>query len=149
MAYQRVSPLQIGELWAVAITLRIALIEHLTPLTQAIASSRRNREAGDRLADALLKLAVQADTQPNDLVQMLAHELGTAENYDRAFIVQLIQRLRDQDPDVRTAFDWLEQRLQAFHGTSTQQVVQLEIHRGGPGTVATSSRACECWRPRL
>ena len=35
-AYQEVQPLTIGELWAVAITLRIVLIENLTRLAEQI-----------------------------------------------------------------------------------------------------------------
>src|SRR6266550_3503701 len=40
-AYQRVQPLTIGELWAVAITLRIVLIENLRRLTDQITAGRR------------------------------------------------------------------------------------------------------------
>ena len=40
LAYQRVQPLEIGELWAVAITLRIVLIETLRRLTEGIVHGR-------------------------------------------------------------------------------------------------------------
>src|SRR5207237_1221839 len=39
-AYQRVQPLTIGELWAVAITLRIVLVENLRRAATRIVSSR-------------------------------------------------------------------------------------------------------------
>jgi cyclic beta-1,2-glucan synthetase len=42
-AYQRVQPLTIGELWAVAITLRIVLIENLRRLTDQITAGRAAR----------------------------------------------------------------------------------------------------------
>ena len=41
-AYQTVAPLSIGELWAVAITLRLALIENLRRLAITIARGRRS-----------------------------------------------------------------------------------------------------------
>ena len=44
-AYQRVQPLTIGELWAVAITLRIVLVENLRRLAARIASGPRRRDA--------------------------------------------------------------------------------------------------------
>ena len=53
-AYQRVQPLTIGELWAVAITLRIVLVENLRRAAARIVSSRAARQEADALADRLL-----------------------------------------------------------------------------------------------
>src|SRR5688500_4678301 len=53
-AYQRVQPLAIGELWAVAITLRVVLVENLRRLAEAIAHGRVARQRADALADDLL-----------------------------------------------------------------------------------------------
>ena len=46
-AYQRVQPLTIGELWAVAITLRIVLVENLRRAAERIVGSRVEREQAD------------------------------------------------------------------------------------------------------
>ena len=46
-AYQRVQPLTIGELWAVAITLRIVLVENLRRAAARIVSSRAARQEAD------------------------------------------------------------------------------------------------------
>ena len=53
-AYQEVQPLTIGELWAVAITLRIVLIENLSRLAELIVHSSEARHEADGLADRLL-----------------------------------------------------------------------------------------------
>ena len=53
-AYQRVQPLTIGELWAVAITLRIVLVENLRRAAERIVSNRLARHEADVLADRLL-----------------------------------------------------------------------------------------------
>ena len=53
-AYQRVQPLTIGELWAVAITLRVVLVENLRRLAESIVQSRGARQEADTLADSLL-----------------------------------------------------------------------------------------------
>ena len=53
-AYQRVQPLTIGELWAVAITLRIVLVENLRRSAERIVSGRAARQEADGLADRLL-----------------------------------------------------------------------------------------------
>ena len=53
-AYQEVQPLTIGELWAVAITLRIVLVENLRRIAKRVIDSRAGRRAADALADRLL-----------------------------------------------------------------------------------------------
>ena len=53
-AYQRVQPLTIGELWAVAITLRIVLVENLRRSAERIVNRRAARQEADALADRLL-----------------------------------------------------------------------------------------------
>src|SRR6185437_10043511 len=53
-AYQRVQPLTIGELWAVAITLRIVLVENLRRLAVDIVNYQATRETANALADRLL-----------------------------------------------------------------------------------------------
>ena len=54
LAYQRVQPLTIGELWALAITIRVVLVENLRRLADLIVGSQTSRDAADALADRLL-----------------------------------------------------------------------------------------------
>src|SRR5207253_9355457 len=89
-AYQKISPLSIGELWAVPISLRLALVENLRRLSTRIVSSRVEREEADKLADRLLEMAHR---QPGDLVPLLAERLMKRGRIRRAFVVQLTQRL--------------------------------------------------------
>src|SRR5712664_3930113 len=72
-AYQRVSPLSIGELWAVPISLRLALVENLRRLATRIVLSRGERDEADKLADKLLEIAQR---QPNELVPLLSARLS-------------------------------------------------------------------------
>jgi cyclic beta-1,2-glucan synthetase len=94
-AYQAVSPLSIGELWAVPISLRIALVENLRRLTTRIVSARAEREEADKLADKLLELIRR---QPDEVVPLLASRYGKRKTMSHTFAVQLTQRLREQDP---------------------------------------------------
>src|SRR5262249_29676910 len=52
-AYQKRSPLTIGELWAVPISLRLVLIETLRRIFDQNSARRRDRRAADALADRL------------------------------------------------------------------------------------------------
>ena len=62
-AYQRVQPLTIGELWALAITLRITLVENLRRLAEAIVAQLTASQLADSLADQILGMA-SGDAEP-------------------------------------------------------------------------------------
>ncbi len=128
-AYQRVQPLTIGELWAVAITLRIVLVENLRRAAARIVSSRAARQEADALADRLLGVNGHA-AEPDALI---GRDGGRA-SFSPAFAVQLVQRLRDQDPRVTPALHWLEERLVA-QGTTSDEAVRDEHQRQGASNV--------------
>ena len=127
--YQEVQPLTIGELWAVAITLRIVLVENLRRLAERMVHSRASREEADNLADRLLG-AGGHDGEPVEVV--LADYEGA--QFTDAFAVQLVHRLRDQDPRIMPALTWLDQRL-AARETTADEVVRDEHQRQGAATV--------------
>jgi cyclic beta-1,2-glucan synthetase len=128
-AYQTVQPLTIGELWAVAITLRIVLVENLRRVASRIVTSRAARQRADAIADRLL--GVNGQTADPDALS--AWKAGD-EQLAPAFAVQLVQRLRDQDPKVTPALVWMEDRLRA-QGTTSEALVQEEHSRQGASNV--------------
>jgi len=128
-AYQTVQPLTIGELWAVAITLRVVLVENLRRAAERIVSSRAARAAADHVADCLLGVN-GFDSEPEALVRH--HERNAT--LSAAFVVQVVKRLRDQDPRVTPALLWLETELSA-QGTTSDQVVHDEHQRQGASNV--------------
>jgi cyclic beta-1,2-glucan synthetase len=125
-AYQRVQPLTIGELWAVAITLRIVLIENLRRLADQMSAGRRARASADALADRLL---VSGDG-PSALEIDIATSTRLRGRLPEAFAAQLAKRLRDQDPRTTPGLGWLEERLR-LQGAAIDNVVQLEQQRQG------------------
>ncbi len=128
-AYQRVQPLTIGELWAIAITLRIVLVENLRRAADLIADRREVRQQADRLADRLLG----AGTRVAEPLANMFRELSDVP-LSPAFAVQLLQRLRDQDRGATPALHWLEDRL-AGAGTTADAVVRDEHQRQGASSV--------------
>jgi len=128
-AYQRVQPLTIGELWAVAITLRIVLVENLRRLAERIVSSRAACEEADRLADSLLGTGGQSLVAPAAVLRRFEKT-----PLARAFAVQLVQRLRDLDPKVRPILVWLDERL-AAQGTTADEIVHAEHQQQGAMSV--------------
>jgi len=128
-SYQRIQPLTIGELWAVAITLRIVLVENLRRAAQRIVSGSAARQQADEAADRLLGLQAPAAESVTAVLQPFGKK-----PLPPAFAVQLVQRLRDQDPRVTPALLWLEKRL-AAQGTTTDAIVRDELQRQGASNV--------------
>ena len=128
-AYQSVQPLTIGELWAVAITLRVVLVENMQRAARRIVSSRIARQEADVIADRLLGVNGQT-ADPDALVR--AH--GDESVVPAAFVVQLAQRLREQDPTVTPALVWLDKHL-ADRRTTYDDVVHEEHQRQGASNV--------------
>ena len=119
-SYQRVQPLTIGELWAVAITLRVVLVENLRRVSQRIVNSRNAREEADDVADSLLGTSGKPMVGPATVLRKFENK-----PLDRAFAVQLVQRLRDLDPKVGPILLWLDERLSA-QGSSADEIVRAE-----------------------
>ncbi|MDP1748084.1 MAG: glucoamylase family protein [Reyranella sp.] len=126
-AYQTVQPLSIGELWAVAITLRLVLVENLRRSAKRIMSRRLDREEADSVADRLLGVN---ETVPDPAVLAPYERRSLSEG----FIVQLVQRLRDQDPETTPAVRWLEERL-AREGMTAEELVRREHQLQGATNV--------------
>lgn len=140
-SYQKVSPLSIGELWAVAINLRLGLVENLRRLATRIVTARDERDAADALADRILTTVAK---EPSRLNLIIEAEKKNNEHLGRSFIVQLTLRLRDQDPTVLPVFNWLDEYL-AKEGLTVEQFVQFEHQRQAAaqvtvGNIITSMR---------
>lgn len=119
-AYQEVQPLTIGELWAIAISLRILLVENLRRMTEQIVRKREARQLADELADDLLGLGADGqDRAAASLRRLKRTTLPTAAR------VQLFQRIRDLDPAATPALRWLEDLL-AAQVTTAEEMVRLE-----------------------
>ena len=122
-AYQEVQPLTIGELWAVAITLRIVLVENLRRIAKRVMDSRAGRRAADGLADRLLGAGGRKAELPEAVLP--PHPQTT---FPDAFLVQLVLRLRDQDPSIAPALEWVDEQL-VRQETTADAVVRDEHHR--------------------
>jgi len=135
MAYQRVQPLTIGELWAVAITLRIVLIENLRRLADQIISEQTARDEADTLAAKWLKpidqqSALERHTFSVETNTLNFHQGPLAE----PFTAQLAKRLRGLDPRSSPLVGWLDEQL-SFQGETIDEMVQHAQQRQGAANV--------------
>jgi cyclic beta-1,2-glucan synthetase len=126
--YQTVQPLTIGELWAVAISLRLILIENLRRVSARIVTARRSREEADVFADQVLSAGGKTKLFADILRQIEERDLP------QPFVVQLVHRLRDQEGFPAQVLDWLKLTLEA-DGASFEGAVSDEHHRQGAANV--------------
>ena len=129
LAYQSVQPLTIGELWAVAITLRVVLVENLRRIARRVVDSRAGRRGADAIADRLLG----AGGRPVESAEAVLPPDRPAPFPD-SFLVQLVHRLRDQDPSIAPALTWLDDHL-TKQGTTADAVVRDEHQRQVSGSI--------------
>jgi cyclic beta-1,2-glucan synthetase len=126
--YQEVQPLTIGELWAVAISLRLILIENLRRVSTRIVTARRSREEADVFADQVLSAGGRTRLYADILRQI------EETNLSQPFVVQLVHRLRDQEGFPAQVLDWLKLKMEAG-GASFEAAVSDEHHRQGAANV--------------
>lgn len=127
-AYQRVQPLTIGELWAIAISLRIVLVENLRRLAEQIVTGQREREEADMLADSLLARGEGQSAAATDFLTRSSPPLSDI------FSAQLAKRFRDQDPGTTPALSWFNERLRQ-QGTTIDEMVQRAQQKLGASNV--------------
>lgn len=101
-SYERRKALTLGELWAVAINLRILLIENARRAAVAVSGATRARQQADDLADRLLGLD-GAEPQPFSVRILPAEQVSKP---SRAFCVQLLRRMSEQTG--AAVLDWLD-----------------------------------------
>ncbi len=104
-AYQSVTPLSIGELWAVPQMLRTALLENIQRLTLKAVSELREGELADFWANRLIT-ATRRD--PDQLYAILAELTETHRRPGHYFALELLDYLHDEESVLTPVRAWLE-----------------------------------------
>ena len=134
-SYQAVTPLTIGELWAIPITLRIALVENLRRFAYRIIQSREEREEAERLSDELIEIAGK---RPEEVLQFIARRLEKRTEFETAFVERFTRQLRDRDLAIAPAYEWLTNKLQE-RGSSVEHSVEAEYQSQATGQVTVGN----------
>jgi len=121
-AYQSVIPLQLGELWAIPIMLRLALIENLRRVAVRIAADRIDRNLADSWANQMIKIA---EDDPKSLILVIADMARSNPPMTTPFVAEFACRLQGQGPTLVLPLTWIEQLLSESHQT-IEQLVQTE-----------------------
>jgi cyclic beta-1,2-glucan synthetase len=118
-AYQTVSQLKLGELWAIPIMLRLALIENLRRVAAVISVDRRHRNLADSWAD---KITQVAEADPKNLILVIADMARSNPPMVSSFVAELVRRLQGQGPALALPLTWVEQQLAGSDSTIDQLI---------------------------
>lgn len=124
-AYQTIQPLTLGELWAIPIMLRLALIENLRRVAARVLADGGYREIAGRWADSITEIA---EHDPKSVVIGVADMARSNPPMVSAFVAELARRLQGQGPGLAMPLSWLEQRL-AEIGSNVEHQVQIEAQQ--------------------
>ena len=119
-SYQTVTPLRLGELWALPIMLRLALIEGLRGIVSAVTSGRTDRQAAKYWVDRMLATATDA---PSRVVSVLAEMIEAKPSLTTPFVAEFSTRLQGKGTALLFPVAWLEQRL-SEQGETIEHIFQ-------------------------
>ena len=134
-AYQSVTPLKLGELWAIPIMLRLALIENLRRVAARIAADRIDRNRADYWADQMTEIAAK---DPKSLILAIADMARSNPPMVSSFVAELTRRLQGQGPALALPLTWIEQRLSEA-GLTIEQLVRSENQQQAADQVSMSN----------
>ncbi|MGC9966168.1 MAG: glucoamylase family protein [Syntrophobacteraceae bacterium] len=134
-AYQTVSILKLGELWAIPIMLRLALIENLRRVAVRIAADRMDRNRADYWADQMTEIAAK---DPKSLILVIADMARSNPPMVSSFVAELTRRLQGQGPSLALPLTWIEQRL-SESGLTIEQLVRSENQQQAADQVSMSN----------
>ena len=107
-AYQKVALLRLGELWAMPLMLRIALIERIGQMAESIGQRIDNYATAHLWAEQMIEVA---GSHPEDIVLLVADMARSSPPQSAAFDSELFRLLQGKNPALNLPLAWIEQRL--------------------------------------
>ncbi len=134
-AYQGIEPLRLGELWAIPIMLRLALLENLRRVITSVTAGRHERERANQWVDAMVTAST---SDPGRVVVVLAEMVEQGEALTAAFVSELASRLQAHGPGLQLVMSWLEQRLDG-EGETLEHVFHVASQNQAADQVSVSN----------
>ncbi len=134
-SYQTVTTLKLGELWAIPIMLRLALIENLRRVAVRIAAGRIERNLAGTWADQMFEIV---ETDPKSLVLVIADMARSNPPMTTPFVSEFARRLQGHSAALALPLNWVEQHL-AESGRTIEQMVQTGNQQQAADQVSISN----------
>ena len=134
-AYQSVTNLKLGELWAIPIMLRLALIENLRRVSAQVAIDRLDGNLADYWARQMIETA---EKNPKNMILVIADMARSNPPMMSAFVSELTRQLRGKGPDLALSLNWIELQL-SDTGLTSNELVNAEIQKQAADQVSMSN----------
>ncbi|MFA6148578.1 MAG: glucoamylase family protein [bacterium] len=134
-SYQKVTDLTLGELWAIPIMLRLALIENLRRVGARVVSGSINRDLAARWAEQMMEVA---EKDPKSLILLTADMARSNPPMVSSFVAEFARRLQGQSTALALPLTWIEQRL-SESGLTIEQLVRSENQQKAADQVSISN----------
>jgi hypothetical protein len=131
-AYQTYTVLTLGELWAIPIMLRLAVIENLRRVGGKIALGMVDHNLADYWAD---KMITTVKDEPANLILTIADMARSKPALSGPFVAGFTRQLQGKGPALVLPLSWMEQQLSAA-GSSSNDVVQQESQKQAANQVS-------------
>ncbi|MEP7232348.1 MAG: glucoamylase family protein [Ginsengibacter sp.] len=134
-AYQTVTNLQLGELWAIPLMLRLALIENIRRVSARIAIDSVDKNLADYWAG---EMTDKMEKDPKNLILVVADMARSSPPLVSAFVSELIRQLRGKGPDLEMPLNWIELQL-SEGGLTSAELVNVENQKQAADQVSISN----------
>ncbi|NQT60426.1 MAG: cyclic beta 1-2 glucan synthetase [Bacteroidetes bacterium] len=134
-AYQSVSTLTLGELWAIPIMLRLALVENLRRVAIRIAKEMYTQKNAAVWADRMICMA---ESEPKNLILLVADMARSEQLMVSSFVAELARRLQGKGAALALPLMLIEQWLSKT-GLTIELLVQSEIQQQAADQVSVSN----------
>lgn len=121
-AYQEVQPLNLGELWAIPIMLRLALIENIRRMAVLTEKCREDRHNAMRWADEIIKVEA---ADPTNVILAVADMARAKPELTNSFVAEFKRKLNARGSGLKLPLQWVEQHLTG-DGASIEEAVSEE-----------------------
>ena len=121
-AYQTYAVLTLGELWAIPIMVRLAILENLRRVSGIIALDMIDHNLADYWAD---KMMTTVKDEPGNLILTIADMARSKPILGSAFVAGFTRELQGKGPALALPLSWMEQQLAGI-GVSSNDLVSQE-----------------------
>ena len=135
-AYQQVTELTLGELWAIPIMLRLALLENLRRVAARIAIDRIDANSAHHWADRIIKTA---EKNPRNLVLTMADMARSNPPIVSAFIAEYSRMLQWKGVNLALPLSWMEQHLSETGDTINGMVLSENQKQAADHVIMSNS----------
>lgn len=135
MSYQDFAILRLGELWAIPIMLRLAVIENLRRVSRKIALDMIDRDLAEYWSDKMIKTVTD---EPGNLILTIADMVRSKPALTGPFVATFTRTLQGKGPVLALPLNWMEQQLSGM-GVNSNDLVRQENHKQAADQVSVSN----------